>query len=185
MSFGFLLLAFVAVVNPARVRLGAPEDEGTGRVRAGLVALGSLAAFAVSAALVGPAAEILAALDVSPESFRLATGLVLAFEGAWTFTRPSPSPGPALPGRLGALVPVAFPLLVTPGLVALALGAGADTSTAEALGAVAAALVLASASATVQRSPLAAVALSAAARLFAAAEIVAGVVIAAEGVRDV
>jgi len=179
-SLGFLVLAFVAVVNPARVRLGAPVKD-----RAGLVALGSLVAFAVGAALVAPAGEILAALDVSPESFRLATGLVLAVEGAWTLVRlPSPVEA-ALPGRLGAVVPVAFPLLVTPGLVALALGAGADASTVEALGALAAALALASASAAVERGSGSAVVLPAAARLLAAAEIVAAVVIAVEGVRDV
>lgn len=180
MSLGFLLLAFVAVVNPARVRLGASE-----RDRASLVALGSLVAFAAAAALAVPAGEILAALDVSPESFRLATGLVLAVEGVWTFARPSPSPGAALPGRLGALVPVAFPLLLTPGLVALALGAGADASMAEVLGALGAALVLASAGAAAERSPVAVVVLPAATRLLAAAEIVAAVVIALEGVRDV
>ena len=180
MSLGFPVLAFVAVVNPARVRLGAPVKE-----RAGLVALGSLVALAAGAALVVLAGEILAAVDVSPESFRLATGLVLAVEGAWTLVR-LPSPAEAgLPGRLGALVPVAFPLLLTPGLVALALSAGADASTAEALGALAVALVAASASAAVERGSLPALLLTAVARLLAAAEIVAAVAIAVEGIRDV
>ena len=180
MSLGFLVLAFVAVVNPARVRLGAPEKD-----RAGLVALGSLMVFAVCAALAAPAAEILAALDVSPESFRLATGLVLAVEGAWTLVRTSSPAEAVLPGRLAALVPVAFPLLLTPGLVALALGAGADASTAETLGALASALVLAIVGATLRSGSFAVVVLAAAARLLAAAEIVAGVVVGVEGIRDV
>jgi len=185
MSMGFLVLAFVAVVNPARVRLGVPEKGGLKKARVDIVAFGSLIVFAVSAALIAPAAEILAALDVSPESFRLATGLVLAVEGAWILGRPSSPAVAALPSRLSAVVPVAFPLLLTPGLVALALGAGADASTAETLGALAAALVLASAGAGVGCGSLEAFLLPAAARLLAAAEIAAGVVIALEGIRDV
>lgn len=183
MSLGFLVLAFVAVVNPARVRLSAPEKD-----RAGLVALGSLLVFAVGAALIAPAAEILAALDVSPESFRLATGLVLGVEGVWTLVRPSSPAEAVLAGRIAAIVPVSFPLLLTPGLVALALGAGADSSTTETLGALGAlgtALILAVSAAALGHGPRAEVLLAAAARLLAAAEIVAAVVIAAEGVRDV
>ena len=185
MSLGFLVLAFVAVVNPARARLGVPDEACSGKRGTELAALGSLAGFAVAAALVAPAAEILAAIDVSPESFRLAAGLVLCVEGAWTLIRPGPAPEPALPGRLAALVPVAFPLLITPGLVVLALSAGADSSTAEVLGALAVAFLVAVVVAVVRVGQLAAFALTGGARLLAAAEIVAGVVIAVEGVRGV
>lgn len=184
MSLGFLVLAFFAVVNPARVGLGVP-DQRSGQERGRLVLLGGLVGLAAAAALLAPAENILAAIDVSPESFRLATGLVLALEGAWTLVRPAQPPGAALPGRLAALVPVAFPLLLTPGLVALSLGAGADAPTAEALGALGAALFLAVAAAALARGPRAAVLLAAVARLFAAAEIVAAVVIAVDGVREV
>lgn len=186
MSLGFLVLAFVAVVNPARVRLGLPDDLRSGHERVRLVLLGALVALAAGAALLAPAEEILAAIEVSPESFRLATGLVLAVEGAWTLVRPAQPPsGVALAGRRAALVPVAFPLLLTPGLVALSLGAGADAPTAEALGALVVALALAVAAAALARGPRPDVLIAATARLLAAAEIVAAVVIAVDGVRDV
>ncbi len=134
-SFGFLLLAFAAAVNPCRTRLALPASRAA-------VALGSLIALAAGAALGGCGSVLLDALDVSPESFRLAAGLVLALEGLRALVVPRPAEEPELAGLGAALVPVAFPILLQPGVVVLALAAGGDGVAGEAVGALAVALLL-------------------------------------------
>lgn len=139
MSVGLLLLALVAAVNPARLALALPD----GRPRARVALLGGAIALAGASALVLAGDAVLAALDVSAESFRLAVGLVLGLEGARSLVVPRPAREPVLAGYWSALVPVAFPLLLSPSLTVLALGAGAGEPAAEALGAVAAVVPLA------------------------------------------
>ena len=171
MSFGLLLLAFLGAVNPFRARLALPNGHA-------VVALGAAAALAVAAALVALADPLLDALDVSPESFRLAAGLVLAVEGARVLVWPHPLAAAPLGGRTAALVPVAFPLLLQPGVVVLALAAGAEDAEWRGLVALAAALA---AAAAIPRSSL----LPAGARLLGALEILAGAAIAIAAISDV
>ena len=171
MSFGLLLVAFLGAVNPCRARLALPA-------RREVVALGALAALAVAAALAAAGSAALDALDVSPESFRLAAGLVLAVEGARALVWPRPATEPELPGLGAALIPVAFPTLLQPGVVVLALAAGGDGVEASAIGALALALVLA---AVLPAGAL----LPAGARLLGALEIVAGAALAISAIGDV
>jgi hypothetical protein len=121
---------------------------------------------------------LLDALDVSPESFRLAAGLVLAVEGARALVWPRPADEPELPGLAAALVPVAFPLLLQPGVIVLALAAGAEDVAASGIGALAVALLLAAA------LPARAL-LPAGARVLGALEIVAGAALAVAAIADV
>jgi small neutral amino acid transporter SnatA (MarC family) len=180
MSFGLALLAVVAAANPARLRLGV-ERAAVPEPVLGPIALGALVTLAATAGLVAVGEWALRAIDVSPESFRLAAAVVLVLEGARRLVWARPRAEPVLAGGWAALVPVAFPLLLEPGLVFVALAAGADASTAAAFGSLALALALVAAVGFLPAGPL----LPAAARLLAALEIAAGVALAIGAIRDI
>ena len=178
MSFAFLLFALVAAVNPCRVRLALPE-------RREVVALGALAALGSAVAVAAVGGAFLDALDISPESFRLAAAVVLALEGARALVLPRPGAEPELGGLGAALVPVAFPLLLTPSVVALALAAGGDELAAEAAGALALALGSVLLASVVPRGDRVDGLLAAGGRLLGAAEIAAGIALAVDALHDV
>lgn len=123
MSLALALLAALLAVNPPRVRSALPDED---RVRIGaLGAVACLAALAVVAALADP---LVGGLHLIGSTVRMATGAVLGVQGAAVlFLRP-PAPEPRLAGRAAALVPIAFPVLLTPGLGLLALSASLDRS---------------------------------------------------------
>jgi small neutral amino acid transporter SnatA (MarC family) len=167
-SFALLVLAFLGAVNPCRARLALG-------VPLAATALGALAALAVAAALAALADPLLDALDVSPESFRLAAGLVLAVEGARVVVWPRPAAEPELAGLAAALVPVAFPILLQPGVVVLALAAGPEDAGWGALGALAVALAV---TVALPSGPI----LPAGARVLGAVEILAGAALAVSAI---
>lgn len=118
-----LLLLFVAV-NPAAVAIGL-------RGRAGpALAVAAVASAAVAIALAGASSAILDALDVTPATFRLAAGAVLAAGSLWWVVmghRPGAendageepdAPGPRI------LADLAY--LLSPQLVAVSISLGAD-----------------------------------------------------------
>jgi small neutral amino acid transporter SnatA (MarC family) len=178
-SFAFLLLAFVAAVNPCRLRLVLPD-------RRAAVALGCAVAVGAVAAIAALGGGLLDALDISPETFRLGAAVVLALEGARALVFARPAAEPELQGLKAALVPVAFPLLLSPGVVALAVAAGGDGVEGEAVASLAIACGLVLAATLVPRDRRAADALLlAGGRLLGALEIVAGVALAVDAVRDV
>ena len=178
MSFAFLAFALVAAVNPCRLRLALPEHRQA-------VALGMLLALGAFAAIAALGGRLLDALDISPESFRLGAALVLALEGARALVFARPAGEPELAGLKAGLVPVAFPLLLTPGVVALAIAAGGDGVEAEAVGALALALALTLGATLLPRGTRADALLAAGGRLLGALEIVAGVALAVEAIKDV
>jgi small neutral amino acid transporter SnatA (MarC family) len=165
-------------VNPCRLRLALPE-------RVAAVALGCLVALGAVAAIAALGGALLSALDISPESFRLGAALVLVLEGARALVFARPAPEPELAGLKAGLVPVAFPLLLTPGVVALAVAAGGDDVEPEAVGALALACGLVLAAALVRRGKRSDALLVAGGRLLAALEIAAGVSLAVGAIRDV
>ena len=178
MSFGFFLLAFAAAANPCGASLALPQ-------RRSAVALGALLAAAVCTAVAVSGSVVLDALDVSPESFRLAAGLVLGLEGARALLSPRPPREPELPGLGAALVPVAFPLLLQPGVVMLALAAGADDVAGRAVGALCVAFAVVVLAGAVRVEGRGEALLAAGARLVGALEIAVGVVLAVDALRDV
>jgi small neutral amino acid transporter SnatA (MarC family) len=136
MSLALLGLAAVAVVNPARLRAALPERE------AGLVgALGVAIAWLALLPLAAFADPILGALQVAGSTLRMAAGVVLGLQGAVAVLSGPPGLEPALAGRRAALMPVAFPLTLTPGLAMLVLSASVDRSAPVALAVQAGALV--------------------------------------------
>lgn len=178
MSFWFLLLAFTASLNPCRFRLAFLGQPAT-------LALGSVLALGAGAALAGAGGAVLAALEISPESFRLAAAAVLTLEGARALLAGRPPTAPALPGLRAALVPVAFPLLLQPGVVVLALAAGGDEVSGLAAGALAVALLLAVGTGSLPSGPRAEALFTAGGRLLGAFEIVVGAALAVDALRDV
>jgi len=177
-SFGFLLFAFIAAVNPCRTRLALPASPAA-------LVLGSLIALGAGAALTVAGDILLETLDVSPESFRLAAGLVLTLEGLRALVLPRPAKEPELAGLGAALVPVAFPLLLQPGVVVLALAAGGEGVAGEGIGALAVALLVVG---LVGITPFGARGeglLAAGARILGTLEIAAGAALAVEAIRDV
>ncbi len=109
-----------------------------------LVVLVPIAAFA---------RPVLDLVDISPATARIATGLLLAVTGILLVGWPMPTPEPSLPGGQAALVPVAFPTLLTPGLALLTLTASADHSALVALVVLAIALVTLPAMAMIPVAP--------------------------------
>jgi small neutral amino acid transporter SnatA (MarC family) len=139
--------AVLAAVNPTAVAvaLGVQKQRLVMAVAAAITW-----AFAVVAA--GVSEALLDALDVTPETFRVAAGLVIGIVGArWLAfgARPiaidDPSDGW---GRL--LVPALVPVLITPQLAMVSISAGADEGTIVVAVAAAISLSLAWAATTIE-----------------------------------
>jgi small neutral amino acid transporter SnatA (MarC family) len=118
-----LAVAMVAAVNPFRTRLGLPEAER--RVPVGSYALGAALALAVVGLLGWVSGPILDALEVSPEMFIIAAGFVALLGAARSFLAPVPREEPSLEGLGSALWPIAFPRLLLPEVLMLAIALSA------------------------------------------------------------
>ena len=164
MSFWLMLAGFLGTTNAGRVALALGEGRAPRRLLGSAVAAG--AALVLILALV--ADPLLDALDISPESFRIAAGIVLVAAGAFTLVRPRPSGPPAA-------------VLVTPELACMAIAASADEGVAPAIGAAAIALAVVAALALLPRVAPA----GRAAPFLAALAVIVGVALVVAGVRDV
>ena len=170
MSFGFLIAGFLATTNAGRVAL-ARESENPSRQMLAAALVAGTAIVILGTVFAG---DLLDALDISPESFRIAAGFVLLVTAIRTIIWPGASAGP-------------FPaVLLTPELAVLALSFGADEPTGKVLGAAAISLPLVAIGATRLplggRAPLSSVAT---AQLLAGLQIVVAVALAISGMRDV
>jgi small neutral amino acid transporter SnatA (MarC family) len=176
----------VLLLNPARAAFGVPRAGRSAQevIEVATVggAIGGLAVCA-AAALGDP---LLGLLDVSDPSFRTAAGILAGLAGAIDLFRRPPSPGPALPGRRAALVPVAIPVVARPALLVVALGAGADEGVLVSAAAIAAgvALLVGLVAAVPTEGPRGRV-LRWASRLLAAALVAGGVLLTVDGVMAV
>jgi hypothetical protein len=165
LSFGFLVAGFLATTNAGRVALA--REAAQPRARG--VAAALLAGFALVAVAAVFSDDLLDALTVSPESFRIAAGIVLGAAGVRTIVWPDP---PAAPFAA---------VLVTPELACLALSLGADEAVGRVLGAAAISLpFVALAAAGRPREPSAV-----AAQFLAALQLVVAVALVVSGMRDV
>ncbi len=178
------IVAFVAALNPARTRLGIPQaDSG----RAGMGHLGAGTAIGMSfLVLVGAASgPLLSALEISPETFRIAAGFVMVIVAAWMMFVPVPTTEPVPKGVLAWVWPVAYPRLVSPETITLALSVGASEgigSVWPGLGVAAAILV---ALGWVRSGPLTGRLMASIGRLLAVLLVLVGVWLALQGVREV
>jgi hypothetical protein len=164
-SFGFLVATFLATTNAGRVALAAQATR-PGRRDWALAVLAAAALVVVAVLVADP---LLDALSISPPSFRLAAGIVLLAAGLKTLVWPAPAPGPFVA------------VLVTPELAVAAISFGADEPAGKVLAAAALGLLPVLLAARARRPEASAVA----ARLLAALQIVAGVALGVNGIRDV
>jgi len=165
MSFGFLVAGFLATTNAGRVAIAARAARPPTQV----VGIALLLGYGLIIAGVALAGGLLEGLSISPESFRIAAGLVLGGTGLRTLVWPDP----------GA-IPFAA-VLVTPELATLAIRFGADESTARALAAAAISIPLVAGAAL--RPPARLTGLSA--QFLAALQLAIAVALVVSGVRDV
>jgi len=131
----FVLLAYLSAVNPPRLRPRLPGSPA--RARPVVMLAAAAVVLAAGLVLVLAAGSILDALDITPETWQIAAGIVVGLVGARVVVAPRLSEPP--PGSW--LVPVAFPLLFTPQLAVLAVLFGATQPVPLAWGWLAAAVV--------------------------------------------
>jgi small neutral amino acid transporter SnatA (MarC family) len=179
-----LAVAALAAVNPFRLRGGMPE-EPSGRARLGPLVGGAVFGLAALAGLALASGPFLDAIEVTPETFRIAAGLVVVAAGIRTVLRPDPGGEPELPGWRAALWPVAFPRVVSPEAVALAITAGSIEGAGATTVVLAAALLVTVALGVVARTPGAASLLRWLAGLTGVLLVAAGVFLMIDGIRDV
>jgi hypothetical protein len=164
-SFGFLVAGFLATTNAGRVALACRGARPAPRA----LALALIAGLALIVAGVVFADDLLDALAISPESFRIAAGIVLGASGVRSIVWPEPS------GPFEAI-------LITPALACLAVSSGADEGTGKVLGAAVIALAVVAIAATARpREPAA----GPAAQFLSALQVVIAVALVISGVRDV
>lgn len=184
MTLVFVAVAFVAALNAARLRLLLPDHGENGRSSAAVVGLGSLIALSVITLVAALADPLLDALRITDEMWHIAAGLVVIVAGLRYVAAPSTSGEPQLDGYLAALVPVTFPLLVTPEIVMLAVTFSVNESTGRATVGCGIALILFNLVALIPRGAKRGPWL-AGARFHGALLTIMGVAIAIEGIRDV
>ena len=85
---------------------------------------------------------ILEWLNVSGSSSRIAAGAAVLLVGIRDLFMQPPSPEPALKGWRAGIVPMAFPVILTPALAILAISAGSERGAATAVGVIGAAILL-------------------------------------------
>lgn len=133
MSVVLLVVAMVTAVNPFRSRLGLrSEPVAMTPLVVGVAAgLGGVALLAVLAP------DLLSALQITPETFLIAGGLVAIVAGARSLFFPRPFDEPPLPGWREGLWPIAFPRILSPEVVVLAIALVPQRGTGTTIAAVA------------------------------------------------
>ncbi len=121
MTLALLAAAALCTVNAPRNRTCLPTAD-----RQTVATLGSGVTGAAVVVLALAADGLLDLVSVSAPTARIAAGALLLVTGVLTLALAAPAREPALPGRRAALVPVAFPTLLSPALAALAVAAAAD-----------------------------------------------------------
>jgi small neutral amino acid transporter SnatA (MarC family) len=179
MSLALLALAALCAVNPARTQAALPRQEP-----ARVAALGATLAWAALIPVVALADAALDAAQVASSTLRMAAGVVLVLQGAVAVLTRGPGPEPALPGRRAALVPVAFPVLLTPALALLALSGALDRSAPVALAVLGAALAAVPLLGAIAMSPVRQKVVDGLGRLAAAGLVVSGMALLMNGIFD-
>ncbi len=139
MSSTLIALAAVCATNPFRVAACAPTRADIRRkaiavaTALSLVAVGSLAVLSE---------VILEWLNVSGSSSQIAAGAAVLLVGIRDLFMQPPSPEPGLKGWRAGIVPMAFPVILTPALAILAISASSERGTATAVGVIGAAILL-------------------------------------------
>lgn len=184
-----LLLIFAVVINPLAVRLAfEPWRERLAAKDLPVVALtGAIVAGVVLAAAAAVATNLLDALDVAPETFRIAAGIVMVTSGilaVWRGRAGATIVAGEAEGRQAGIFPLGLPLLAGPAGIVAAMTYGIDDGEAKAWLAAAPLIGLGAALTLVSlaRWTLAA---DAVARISGALLVVVSAGLIVEGVRDI
>jgi small neutral amino acid transporter SnatA (MarC family) len=182
-----LLAAFFAAVNPAAVAmaLAAPKDDGRDARKPWTMGfLGAGVATVLFFAAVLVASPLLDWLQIEPETFRIAAGIVMAVSGAYTIWFGRWGRHTDDVGRLAPVFPLGLPLLAGPAGLMAALSYSVDEGAGQTFGAIVVWIVV-GAILVVARPPKSGAALDAIARITGAllVAIAAGLVVS--GVRAI
>lgn len=174
------LLGFLATVNPPAAAVALVRDRRTDRPRS--VIAGTAVAAAVLVGLAAAADPILDLLDIDLGTYRLGAGVVIAVAGLrWLVAGAAPAAEePDEDRRLAGYV--AFPVLLTPGAVVLAVSVGAEHGWIDAAVGVLVAVVLGGVGLYLRRS-MPHLLMAGLVRMLGAAATVLGVAIAVDGIR--
>lgn len=184
MSDVLLMVAFMAAINPLRSRIGLPEAAG-GRVRPAALVVGAATSLGVIGLLGWWSAPILEMIEVTPETFRIAAGLVAILAGGWAFAVPTPSTEPAVGGWRDGLWPIAFPRILAPEVLMLSLAGATQNGVATTTAAAAVALVVLGLLGALPGGGRRAWVLAAAGRVLAVLLVLVGIFLMIDGIRDV
>lgn len=184
MSSLLAIVAYLAAMNPARTRLGVPEAEGN-RARMGMLAAGTAIGVLVLVGIAALSGPLLDALEVSPETFRIAAGFVLVIVAAWMLFVPVPGPEPVPAGVAALFWPVAFPRVISPETLILALSTGASDGVGLTVLGLAVAGVVLLALGSVRSAAVAGRVMVGVGRILAVVLVLIGVWLAIQGVREV
>ena len=122
---------------------------------------------------------------MTPETFRLAAGIVITVAAVVTLARPRPAEEPEAPGPAAAVWPVLYPRLLSVEVVVLALTTGTKEGVVATVLAAAAAVAVTVALGLVRRTPLTDRVLIGAGRLVVVLLTIVAVFLMVDGIRDV
>jgi small neutral amino acid transporter SnatA (MarC family) len=178
------IVAYMAALNPARTRLGIPENDNGG-ARMGLLGPGTAIGVLGLVGIAAISDPILDAVEISPETFRIAAGFVLVIVATWMMFVPIPTSEPVPDGFAARIWPVAYPRVISPETITLTLSIGAS----DGLGLVLPGLGLAAgvlvALGPLRAGPMTGRAMASLGRVAAVILVVVGVWLAIQGVREV
>jgi len=185
-DFWRLFLTMLAAVNPPAAALAAwPLLRAMpSRDRATALAIAGALMFALAILGAVFAEDLLDALDIAPESFRIAAGVVLIATGTHAVWRGRVAMAPGDPNWRAGISPLGISTLASPALIMAALSHGADDSAGQVIGAVAVAGAVALALMAYRNDRLTA-ALDGVARLLGALLVALAVALIVDGVRDI
>lgn len=181
-----LVVIFFAAVNPAAVAASVLrlEHSGDSRLRVRLPVAAAVIALAVFALACWSAPHLLDWLDIAPESFRVAAGVVMATSGVLVIWFGAITTDTDRIDLAGAAFPIAVPLLAGPAGLMAAVSYGTDDGFGQTFGA-AAIIVVAAAALLITRLDRARPVLGGVARVTGALLIAVAAGLIVSGVRDI
>lgn len=184
MNGPLMLVAYLATLNPMRTRLGVPEHTD-GKARMGLLASGAAVGVVALVALAAVAQSLLDALEISPETFRIAAGLVLVVVAVRMLFVSVPPAEPIPDGARAALWPVAYPRVISPETITLVLTTAASDGVGAMLPGLVGATGVLVALGVIRTGSLSERILANLGRVLAVALVLVGIWLALQGVREV
>lgn len=121
MTLTLLVLASIAAANPFRAASASPDVD---RARVAVVAVVAVAGALIAAAVLsGPFYDV---IDLSGSSARIAAGVALVAVCLRDLLGSPPTSEPALAGWKAGMIPLGFPVILSPALVLIAMAGAVD-----------------------------------------------------------